>query len=269
MLAPLAMACAAGLRGPQVELVVPMNLSLNGNAFTLSVAWREIFSRDGMAGIKARKRLRLAVVHGFSSHDLLLRHWLAGQGVEVGGDVEITVLPPAEMAQSLAAGEIDGFCAGAPWGLVAERAGSGFTAIASQNIWPWHPEKCLALRADFCAADPGRLTALLRVLLAADAACAAPEGRAQLADLLAQPGYLDLPRELLLAALDPAHGGPEFGNPYPDLGQAQWYASEMVRWNKAPAAIAGVTERLYRPDLLLAAGGRAPATPPPMLATQK
>jgi ABC-type nitrate/sulfonate/bicarbonate transport system substrate-binding protein len=265
MLAPLAIACAAGLRGPQIDLVVPMNLSLNGNAFTLASLHRERFLADGMAAVAAGKRLRLAVVHGFSSHDLLLRHWLVQQGVTPGRDVDITVLPPAEMVGSLAARAIDGFCAGAPWGLVAEQAGIGFNAVLTRDIWPGHPEKCLAMRADFCAADPGRLTQLLGVLLAADAACAVPEHRAGIAGLLAQPDYLDLPAALLAAALDPAATGPVFGNPYPDLAQAQWYARQMVRWAKAPVATTGVIERIYRPELLLAAGVTLPATAPVVL----
>ena len=167
MLPPLALACAAGLRGRQVDLLMPMSLSANGNVFTLSTACQDVFQRQGMAALAAQKRLRLAVVHGFSSHDLLLRHWLAAQGVAPERDVDITVLPPAEMVGSLAAGAIDGFCAGAPWGRVAERAGMGFTAVLSRDIWPGHPEKCLAMRADFCRTDPDGLTVLLKVLLQA------------------------------------------------------------------------------------------------------
>jgi len=255
MLPPLAMACAAGLRGRQVDLLVPMSLSANGNAVTLSSDCQEIFQRQGMAALAAQKRLRLAVVHGFSSHDLLLRHWLAGQAVMPDRDVDITVLPPAEMVGSLAAGAIDGFCAGAPWGLVARRAGMGFTAVLSRDIWPRHPEKCLALRADFALLDPDRLTALLQGLFYAQRLCAEPARRAGLAALLARPEYLDLPADLLAEALDVDAGGPLFTAPYPSLEQAQWYARQMQRWGKAPCSLEDVTARLYRPDMFLAAGG--------------
>ncbi|MGE4482747.1 CmpA/NrtA family ABC transporter substrate-binding protein [Acidocella sp.] len=256
MLPPLAMACAAGLRGRPVDLVVPMSLSTNGNGFTLANACREVFEHDGMAALAARKRLRLAVVHGFSSHDLLLRHWLAGQGVMPERDVDITVLPPAEMVGSLAAGAIDGFCAGAPWWLVAAHAGMGFTACLSRDIWSGHPEKCLALRGDFASGGAERLTALLRVLLRAQQACTEPAGRAKLAALLARPEYLDLPASLLAQALDETQGGPAFTAPYPSIRQAQWYARQMRRWGKAPAGLEEVTARLYRPDLFELAGGR-------------
>ncbi|GAN80089.1 CmpA/NrtA family ABC transporter substrate-binding protein [Acidocella aminolytica] len=265
VLPPLAMACAAGLRGRKVALAVPMSLSAEGNSVTLSVACQEIFNQHGMAGLVARKRLRLAVVHGFSSHDLLLRHWLTTQGVQPDQDVEITVLPPAEMVGSLAAGAIDGFCVGAPWGLVANKAGMGFTACRSRDIWPGHPEKCLTLQADFVATAPERLHLMLQVLLRTQRECAAPESRAKLAALLERPEYLDLPADLLAEALDSEKGGPSFTAPYPSVTQAQWYARQMQRWSKAPAGLEGVTEQLYRPDLFLCAGGEWEKDVPPPL----
>jgi NitT/TauT family transport system ATP-binding protein/nitrate/nitrite transport system substrate-binding protein len=255
MLPPLALACAAGLRGRQVDLLVPMSLSANGNAFTLSTACQDVFQRQGMAALAAQKRLRLAVVHGFSSHDLLLRHWLATQGAAPERDVDITILPPAEMVGSLAAGAIDGFCAGAPWGLVAERSGMGFTAVLSRDIWAGHPEKCLALRAEFCKASPDDLNVLLKVLLQAQLLCSEPSRREALAGLLAQPEYLDLPADLLAQGLDAETGGPVFDAPYPSPSQARWYARQMRRWGKAPDWIEDITARLYRPDLLLSASG--------------
>lgn len=257
MLPPLAMACAAGLRGPRTELAVPMSLSANGNAVTLAARYQPRYAEGGIAGVAAGQRLRLAVVHGFSTHDLLLRHWLAGAGVEPGQDAEITVLPPAEMVGSLAAGAIDGFCAGAPWGEVAAHAGLGFIAVRSRDIWPGHPEKCLALRGDFIRQDEAGVVTLLTVLRRASALCAAPDKRAALANLLAEPEYLDLPPGLIAAGLNPAAGGPLFDRQYPAPEDAGWYARQMRRWGMAPPEIEQMPARLYRPDLFLAAGGAA------------
>lgn len=266
MLPPLAMACAAGLRGRPLALVVPMNLSTEGNSFILSSAHHALYAQGGMARVVAGARLRLAVVHGFSSHDLLLRHWLATQGISPEQDVAITVLPPAEMVGSLAAGAIDGFCAGAPWGFVAAKAGMGFTACHSGDIWPGHPEKCLALQAGFAAAAPERLNTLLRVLMQAQHICADPKTLGKLSALLAQPHYLDLPAELLAEALNVTHGGPGFSVAYPAVEAAQWYAKQMQRWGKGPAGLERLTTQLYRPDLFLQAGGcyeKARVEPPP------
>jgi NitT/TauT family transport system ATP-binding protein/nitrate/nitrite transport system substrate-binding protein len=258
MLPPLAMACAAGLRGRKTGLVVPMSLSSNGNAVTLAARLEEQFAAAGIAGVAGEKKLRLAVVHGFSTHDLLLRYWLAAHGVDPDRDVEITVLPPAEMVGSLAADAIDGFCGGAPWGQVAAHAGLGFVAVQSREIWRDHPEKCLALRADFCARDPAGVQALLQALMTAGGMCAAAAGRGALAELLAAPQYLDLPAPLIASSLDPAAGGPVFMPQYPAPAHAAWFAGQLLRWNKAAAGILEVAAALYRPDFFSAAGGAMP-----------
>jgi NitT/TauT family transport system ATP-binding protein/nitrate/nitrite transport system substrate-binding protein len=260
MLPPLAMACAAGLRGRKTDLLVPMNLSANGNAITLSSRHVEAFSQGGIAAVAAETRLRLAVVHGFSTHDLLLRYWLAASGVKPDHDLEITVLPPAEMVGSLAAGAIDGFCAGAPWGEVAVQSGLGFIAIRSRDIWRDHPEKCLALRADFAEGNLSSVLGLLQVLRRAGAVCAAKAKRGALASLLAQPEYLDLPATTIEAGLDPDAGGPLFTPQYPAPAQARWYAEQMIRWGKAPDSILETQATIYRPDIYLEAGGELPAS---------
>jgi NitT/TauT family transport system ATP-binding protein/nitrate/nitrite transport system substrate-binding protein len=257
MLPPLALACAAGLRGRATPLVVPMGLSANGDAVTLAARHEAAFAAGGIAALRPA-RLRLAVVHGFSTHDLLLRYWLAAAGFDPDGDVEITVVPPAEMVGSLAAGAIDGFCAGAPWGEVARHAGLGFIAVRSAEIWRGHPEKCLALTAPFAARPEA--AALVRVLLAAGAQCAAPGAPASLAPMLARPHYLDLPVALIAGALDPAAGGPVFGPHYPQARHARWFADQLLRWRKVPPGALDEAVDMYAPALFEAAGGVAPAS---------
>jgi NitT/TauT family transport system ATP-binding protein/nitrate/nitrite transport system substrate-binding protein len=257
MLPPLAIACAAGLRGRQTGLVVPMSLSSNGNAVTLAAGLRGAFTQAGIAGVAAGRKPRLAVVHAFSTHDLLLRFWLAQSGLDPDRDVEITVLPPPEMPASLAAGRIDGFCAGAPWGQVASQAGAGFIAIFTRDIKPGHAEKCLAVREAFAREKPAALLALVAALREAGLRCASPEGRGALARLLGEPEYLDLPAELLAAALDPAAGGPVFTRQYPDPADAAWFAEQMLHWHHAPPGSLAAAAHLYRPDIFLAAGGTA------------
>ncbi len=258
MLPPLAMACAAGLRVRKTDLVVPMSLSANGNAVTLASRLQADFSDRGIAGIVARRKLRLAVVHGFSTHDLLLRYWLIASGVAPSTQVEITVLPPAEMVSSLAANAIDGFCAGAPWGQVASHARLGFIAVESREIWRDHPEKCLALRADLVERDPAGVVAILKTLRKAGVLCSAADKRGALAALLSQIEYLDLPAELIEIALNPEKGGPVFNAQYPNIEHAKWFAAQMARWHQAPVGAFDHAVNIYRPDLFIAAGGTEP-----------
>ncbi len=175
-------------------------------------------------------------------------------------DVEITVLPPAETVSGLAAGAIDGFCAGAPWGHAAIREGLGFVAAYSKDIWQDHPEKCLTVREEFVTGHEDSTLAMLAALREACAFCAEAENRGRLAALLSRPAYLDMPADLIGQALVPEEGGPLFGETYPHPAHARWFAEQLIRWHKAGLEAIGAAETLYRPDLFLRAGGKPAAT---------
>jgi NitT/TauT family transport system ATP-binding protein/nitrate/nitrite transport system substrate-binding protein len=267
MLPPLALAVALGLREAGTRLLVPMGLSRNGNAVTLG---RALFDRIAPAGaapppleaggrlkalIVAGARPRLAVVHARSTHHLLLRYWLAASSIDPEREVEISVIPPAEMVASLAQGRIDGFCAGAPWGAMAARAGLGGEAVPSAGIWRNHPEKCLAVRADWAAAAPPALQALLRALIRAAQRCDEPAAAPYLASLLAQARYIGVPEQAIAASLPGGGpGGSVFfagAATYPWRSQARWFLDQMARWGDLPAGIdrAAAAMQVYRPDL--------------------
>jgi NitT/TauT family transport system ATP-binding protein/nitrate/nitrite transport system substrate-binding protein len=266
MLPPLALAIALDLRAAGTPLLVPMGLSLNGNAVTLCTALADrIAGRDAPSALEAGRRLnalteggirpRLAVVHARSTHHLLLRYWLAASGIDPETQVEISVVPPAEMVGSLAEGRIDGFCAGAPWGVMAARAGLGREVVPSAGIWRNHPEKCLAVRADWAAGAPDRLQALLRALLRAAQRCDDPNDAPALAALLARGRYLGVPADAIRLSLPGGSaGGSVFfahAATWPWRSQASWFLDQMARWGDLPASLdrAAAVERIYRPDL--------------------
>ncbi|MEI9987662.1 MAG: CmpA/NrtA family ABC transporter substrate-binding protein [Aliidongia sp.] len=264
MLPPLALAMSLGLRAAGTPLLVPMSLSLNGNAVTLSTALAGpiLGSRSALeAGRRLRTLLRghalprLAVVHARSTHHLLLRYWLAASGIDPDRDVAIGVIPPAEMVASLAAGRIDGFCAGAPWGVMAARDELGRNVITSAEIWRNHPEKCLAVRADWAERRPAQLQALLRALLRAAQRCDDPAEAPVLAELLAQQRYIGVPADAIAASLAGGlAGGSVFfaqAATYPWRSHARWFLGQMARWGEVPAALDqdAAALRIYRPDL--------------------
>ena len=109
MVAPLAIATTLGRGRPAQPLSVPFVLGLNGNAITLR---SEIAQRVGAAGqlgdpakvgaalaevVRERKAagnpLRFGVVHRYSSHNYMLRYWLAACGIRPDQDVEIATVP--------------------------------------------------------------------------------------------------------------------------------------------------------------------------------
>jgi NitT/TauT family transport system ATP-binding protein/nitrate/nitrite transport system substrate-binding protein len=257
ILPPLAIAIAAGLRGVRRRLVLPMSLSAGGNAVTVASGLAGRVGLEGSALDRARRLQaalahipppRLAVVHGYSTHNLLLRYWLAAGGIDPDRDVEIVTLPPEATADALAAGAIDGFCAGAPWGAVAEAGGAGTRLIGTTEIWSGHPEKALAVDAGLAEDDPATLPALMRALLRAGALCDDPAGDARLAALLAAPDGLALPEAPVRAAL----AGPDrpiFAAGFPFRSHAAWFAGQMRRWGWLEADLPD----LYRPALYEAA----------------
>jgi two-component system, oxyanion-binding sensor len=209
MLPPLALAACAGLRGPKARLVVPMSLSQGGNAIVASNEAADSLAqggsqpRFGLLDWLATQtvRPRFAVVHAFSTHNLLLRYWFASGGVDPDRDIETVVLPPEDVVEALAAGRITGFCAGAPWGDEAERKGAGRILIGTSVIWPFHPEKCLCVGEAWADANPELLHRLLRSVLRAQIRCDEPEDAPRIAALLADPSGLRLPEEACRASL--------------------------------------------------------------------
>ena len=264
LLPPLAIAMVLGLRGPATALLVPAGISLNGNAITLSRALADPILRHGRPpareAAQALRRLlptrtRIAVVHAFSTHDLFLRLFLEQGGIDPAAGVEISVIPPADMVAALAAGAIDGFCAGAPWGAVAAERGVGRTVAVSSGLWHNHPEKCLTVRAGWAEAHPEALLALTRAVLRAGRACDRAEDAPALAALLARPEWLGVAAPLIAASLPGGAGGDVdvsvFGEraAVPDPEHARWFVDQMSRWRELPDGAAAAAAAIYRPDV--------------------
>ena len=265
MLPPLALAAAMGLRGPPAPIIVPMGLSQGGNTIVLGNLAAPAANQSSGAGLLAwlreqRDPPRFAVVHAYSTHNLLLRYWLALAGADPERDIDTVVVPPEQVVEALAGGRIAGFCAGAPWGEVAQACGAGRIALGTSSIWPFHPEKCLAVHAPWAEAHPHALRKLLRVLLRAQILCDLPAEAPQIAALLAHPEGLNLPEAAVLAAL-PGGGGTERihfhtgGAWFPARAHAVWFLEQMRRWGWLPpgADLEKVATSVYRPDLLAAA----------------
>lgn len=277
MLPPLAFAVSLGLRGIGTPLIVPVSLSLNGNSITLSTALADAVGQGDAAEVGARlreviarqdRRLRFSVVHVYSTHNLLLRYWLAASGIDPDRDIALSVVSPAETVAALRDGHIDGFCAGAPWGSIAAAAGVGRTVLTSSQIWRDHPEKCLAVPRSWALAHPEQLDAMIDAVIEAARFCDDPANAETIAHMLAAPPYLALDSAAIRESL-PAAGSVPSGNvdrsvffghdanvPWPS--HADWFLEQMARWGHLPPEVdRGRAAAIYRPDLFLAAAVRA------------
>jgi ABC-type nitrate/sulfonate/bicarbonate transport system substrate-binding protein len=261
MLAPLAMAQSLGVGSETTDLIVPLALASDSAAITVSsrLGLGATPSAGALADLVEKRRrisaspLTFSVVFPYSTHNYLLRGWMARVGLDPDRDVRLTVAPPPRMARLLAEGVIEGFCAGEPWNAVAIEAGVGVVAARAAEILPLAPDKVFATPRAWAAADPARLQAVLRALLRGLAWAEAPENRRTLASLLAQPQFVGTPAEAILAGLRHIafHRASR-----PEPAHAAWLVEQMLRWGQIDSAPTGA-EGLYRPDLYDQAAGAA------------
>ncbi len=268
LVAPLAIATALGRDRPAVPMAVPFVLGLNGNAITVSTALGEALALDETLGDPvaigeslrrvagerraAGRRLRFGVVHRHSSHNYMLRYWLAGVGIRPDSDIEIVVTSPPFAADALAAGEVDGICVGEPWNSIAVDRGVGRIALATAQVWRRGVEKVLAMRADRAEERRDGVLRLIRALHTAAAHFIDPETVEQSAAILSRAHYLDAPVDAILRAItdrirvvpggEPVHY-PDFMFQYreaanfPWRSQAGWLYAQMVRWKACPSRL--------------------------------
>jgi two-component system, oxyanion-binding sensor len=285
MVAPLAIATTLGLGRPSVPLSVPFVLGLNGNAITLrpdlAAQITQIGGPGDISAIGARfaavaraagRKLRLGVVHRYSSHNYMLRYWLIGSGLDPSEDIEIVTIAPPFAADALAEGEVDGICVGAPWNSVAVERGVGVVVATTSQIWLRGVEKVLAMKKERMDAEPELTHRLIRALYRAGEAFVDPARGDEIGRILARPEYLDgseaaikrVVQDQVLFAKDhlPVHV-PDFmfqhreAANFPWVSQAAWLYAQMCTANHVVANVADyeTAQRVFRPDVYRAALG--------------
>lgn len=286
LLAPLAIATSLGFGRPATPLSVPFVLGLNGNAITLRpelaaeittvgtpgdvTVIGQRFAEVAHAAANAGRRLRLGVVHRYSSHNYMLRYWLIGSGINPDRDVEIVTVAPPFAADALAAVEIDGICVGEPWNSVAVDRGVGVIVAVTSQIWLRGVEKVLAMRTAWMEEDPELVHRLLRALYRAGVAFVDRSRCGEIATILARAEYLDGSATLIEHAISDrivfAQGAEPVDVPdfmfqhreaanFPWASQAAWLYAQMCVAGHANADEADylTAQRVFRPDVYRAA----------------
>ena len=205
--APMLWSTSLGIDSVACPVTTGLVLNLHGNALTLSERLWAIGVRDSATlRDEARRRsgerkLTFGVVFNFSSHHTLLRAWLREGGINPDRDVRIVVVPPAQMFRNLAAGTIDGYCAGEPWNSLAVRERIGWCPTWSAAQQPGHVEKVLMVTERFADTRADEHAALIAALVEACAWCDEPANREPLAHLLARTGYINQSAHIISPAL--------------------------------------------------------------------
>jgi NitT/TauT family transport system ATP-binding protein len=282
LVAPLAISTTLGRGRPAQPLAVPFVLGLNGNAITMRPDLAHRVGEPGRLGDPARvgaalrvvvqerlaagDPLRFGVVHRHSSHNYMLRYWLAACGIQPDRDVTITTVAPPFCADALELGEVDAICVGEPWNSVAVEAGSGEIVLATAQIWRRGVEKVLALREPVLEERRDQVEALIRAMVKAGRHFVDPQNWDANATILAKPEYLDGSSALIKRAISDrlllARGGalvdyPDFMFQYreaanfPWVSQAEWLYTQMVRWDGLAfdADDARKVAHVFRPDV--------------------
>ncbi|MFQ1700377.1 CmpA/NrtA family ABC transporter substrate-binding protein [Loktanella agnita] len=213
MLAPVPISQAMGLGG-SARFDALAVLSRNG---TVVGASRELAARMHDNGLSASTRsaadighalvaarrgtIRIGVPFPFSMHAELLYYWLSSVGLPAPQGVEIRTVPPRMMSDAIAAGDIDVFCVGEPWGSLAVESGEAELILPGASIWAAAPEKVLAVRKGWTETAPERSRRLIRAVWKAGKWLDRPENHMVTAEILSRPGYLDISADIIDRAL--------------------------------------------------------------------
>jgi len=290
LLAPVAIASSLGISHVRVPIAAPFNLGINGNAITVSPPLHAAIMDeiegdryDPMATARAlarvvaarRKRgaepLTFAMTFPFSTHNYQLRFWMAVGGVDPDEDVRMVVLPPPFMADSLACGQVDAFCVGAPWNSIAVDRGVGHILHFVSDILVRAAEKVLAVRQSWSERNPDVVAGLVRA--AARGAAFVEENREETARILSEPNRIGVDAEVIRRTLDgrlkisPDGTMRESGRyllvgredaARPDPVQAAWLYAQMARWGQTSISKDALRTAMgvFRPDLYDAALGK-------------
>jgi len=237
--------------GPQHDMANLMTLNNNGQAITLSSQLKKQGVIDAASlkqAVAAQPKGAFTFAHTFptSTHAMWLYYWLASAGIHPFDDVRTLVVPPPQMVMNMKIGNMSGFCVGEPWNQRAISDNIGFTAATSQQIWPDHPEKILATRAEWVKSNPNSARALTAAVLeAARWIDASDDNRRETAAVLAQRAWINTKVETLEGRMlgqyqnglgkswQDAHAMRFFGDgavSFPWLSDGMWFLTQMKRW---------------------------------------
>jgi nitrate/nitrite transport system substrate-binding protein len=257
-----------------VPMKILARLNVNGQAISISNAYADLKVGMDSSPLKAafaKKKAdgamaKIAVTFPGGTHDLWMRYWLAAGGIDPDKDVEMIVVPPPQMVANMKVGAMDAFCVGEPWNAQLVTQGIGYTALTTGELWANHPEKSLAMRADFTDKNPKATQALLMAVMEAQQWCDADANKDELSEIVSKRAWFNIKKEDILGRLK---GDIDYGNAktvsasphlmkfwrdqasFPFKSHDTWFLTENQRWGrvKADADVAGLVGKVNGSDL--------------------
>ncbi|ABB57518.1 CmpA/NrtA family ABC transporter substrate-binding protein [Synechococcus elongatus] len=269
--------------GQKVPMYVLACLSTQGNGIAVSnqlkaqnLGLKLAPNRDFILNYPQTSGRKFKASYTFpnANQDFWIRYWFAAGGIDPDKDIELLTVPSAETLQNMRNGTIDCFSTGDPWPSRIAKDDIGYQAALTGQMWPYHPEEFLALRADWVDKHPKATLALLMGLMEAQQWCDQKANRAEMAKILSGRNFFNVPVSILQPILEGqikvgADGkdlnnfdaGPLFWKSprgsvsYPYKGLTLWFLVESIRWgfNKQVlpdiAAAQKLNDRVTREDL--------------------
>ncbi len=208
LLAPVPLAMSMGLGGMPAPLDALSILSINGTVIGVSPALAEKMRDAGLEPdltdanavgkaliSQAQLPLTVGVPFPFSMHAELLYYWLGALGLQAPQQLNVRTVPPPLMADAIAAGEIDAFCVGEPWGSLAAQRGVAELVLPGCAIWRFAPEKVLSVRRGWAEREVEATAALMRSVWRAAKWLVDPSHQMAAAEIVASEPYLNIAPE--------------------------------------------------------------------------
>jgi bicarbonate transport system substrate-binding protein len=205
------------------------------------------------------RKFKAAYTFPKANQDFWIRYWFAAGGIDPDKDIQLLAVPPAETVQGMRNGTMDAFSTGDPWPYRIIDEQIGFLGGLTAQMWKYHPEEYLALRADWVDKNPKATKAVLKGLMEAQQWCDDPNNRKELATIVGGRNYFNAPEKILLPPFQGNYimgdGQPEVKDfnmgsrywktekgsvsyPYPSLDL--WFLTESIRWGFYPEIIKDV-----------------------------
>ncbi|MBF2057091.1 MAG: ABC transporter substrate-binding protein [Cyanobacterium sp. T60_A2020_053] len=245
-------------RGEKIPMYVLAELNTQGNGIAIAGthAGKGLHlditkARDYIKSFPRNEGRKFKAAHTFANanQDFWIRYWFASGGINPDTDIDLLAIPPVNTVQGMLDGTMDAFSTGDPWPyrIIAENIGH-MGALTSQ-IWKFHPEEYLAIRADWVDKYPKATKAILKGLMEAQQWCDDVNNQTELISILAQKIYFDVPVDILKPPFNgnyamgdgqasindltmrPLYWKDDLGSvSYPYKSHDLWFLTETLRW---------------------------------------
>lgn len=238
-------------------------------------------AKDYITGLKqAGNPFRAAYTFPRANQDFWIRYWLAAGGINPDTEVNLLTVPAAQTVANMKTGTMEAFSTGDPWPARIVGDDIGFVAALTSQIWPYHPEEYLAMRADWVDKNPKATKALLKGIMEAQQWCDVQGNRAEMAQILSGAKYFNVPatvlEPMLLGTYAMGDNQPEIKDfqqaalywksprgsvSYPYKSLDLWFLTESVRWGFLPkdtlTNATALIDKVNREDIWKAAAKEA------------